>query len=536
MIENALTCKNCGAPLDPSTAQGGVVRCSYCRSSFTLPKTDGAAREFLYQGEHDLDTCEFDKAYSAYRKAAELDPQEPEAYFGMALASFKVQYIKDRVNNCLQPICHEISDKQFKSDLNYRKAISLATPEQRVQYDRKAKDIDYIASEFSALKDSGVKYDCFLCTKVTGEDGKNTQESYDTLKIYNYLKSKGYSPFYSEQEINERTGIDYESLILYALRSAKCMLIICRNEEYLRTPWVENEYRRFLALINNEHKESDAITFVFGGKPIEKLPGRNGKIQGINLDRPDAYSRILDYVEKHSDRGKLKREEEERLRREEERRRLEAEEKHRREEEERLRYEAEQRRREDEERKKREDEQSALLDAYRKQLEEMKSMLSSRDFAPTPAARTADETYDLVLKDSGTRIIDAIKTVREITSMGLADAKYAVDNTPSVLKGNVSPDEGVRFVKMFKDIGATAAIEVHREPDKSRPYTLVLENTGARKVDVIIVARTIKDMGLIEAKRTVENTPVVLRDDLSYDEAQKFAKDLRNAGATVKVM
>ena len=104
IARNELICKNCGAPIDTSTAQGGVVRCNYCRSAFTLPKEGGAAREFLYQGEHELDTCEFDRAYSAYRKAAETDPNEPEAYFGMALASFKVQYIKDGVNNCLQPI------------------------------------------------------------------------------------------------------------------------------------------------------------------------------------------------------------------------------------------------------------------------------------------------------------------------------------------------------------------------------------------------------------------------------------------------
>ena len=38
-------------------------------------------------GEHDLDTCKFDEAYTAYKKAAELDPNEPEAYFGMVWQS-----------------------------------------------------------------------------------------------------------------------------------------------------------------------------------------------------------------------------------------------------------------------------------------------------------------------------------------------------------------------------------------------------------------------------------------------------------------
>lgn len=499
VTENALICKNCGAQIDPGTAQGGVVRCAYCRSSFVLPKSDGKAHEFLVQGEHELDTCEFDRAFTAYRKAAEVDPSEPEAYFGMALATFKVQYIKDGVNNCLQPICHEITDRQFKSDLNFRKAVALATPEQRVQYDRKAKEIDYIASEFYSLKESGVKYDCFLCTKVTDENGGNTQESYDTLKIYNYLKSKGFSPFYSEQEINERTGVDYEALILYALQSAKCMLIVCRNEGYLRTPWVENEYKRFLALINDEQKASDAITFVFGGAPIERLPGRNGKIQGINLDRPDAYSRILDYVEKHSGGDKNK---------------------------------------------SKEDEQAALLDAYRKQLEEMKSMLSSRSFsqpAPAPAPPTTENTlYDVKLMSCGTNKVEVIKALRAITSLGLVEAKEIVDSAPVRIAESLNHYDATLVADKLKQAGGTAIVVNHQvivKPpvDYSKRYTLVLENCGNRKIDVIKVVREITGYGLVEAKYTVEHTPAVLKKDLDFTEAERLVNNLKQAGATARM-
>ena len=510
IARNELICKNCGAPIDTSTAQGGVVRCNYCRSAFTLPKEGGAAREFLYQGEHELDTCEFDRAYSAYRKAAETDPNEPEAYFGMALASFKVQYIKDGVNNCLQPICHEVTDKPFKRDPNFCKAVSLATPEQRLQYDRKAKDIDYIANEFLSLRDSGIKYDCFLCTKVTDGNGGNTRESYDTLKIYNYLKSKGYSPFYSEQEISERTGVDYEALILYALQSAKCMLIVCRNESYLRTPWVENEYKRFLSLINDEQKASDAITFVFGGTPIERLPGRNGKIQGIDLDRPDAYSRILDYVEKHTEKGKNKRDEE------------------------------------DAERKKREDEQASLLDAYRKQLEEMKSMLASGNFAqpaPSPApAQPADENtlYDVKLMSKGQNVVEVIKTLRSLTGLGIIEAKQTVDSAPVRIAENLNHYDATKVTEMFAQVGATAIVIKHqvvvRPPvDLSKRYTLILEGCGVRKIDVIKGVRAITGCGLIEGKHAVEHTPTVLKRNLDLQEAERLIKDLNEAGATARM-
>ena len=68
-------CKNCGASLDLSQAENGVIKCGFCRSVFTVPKpvTSPASLNFLYMGEHDLDACNFDGAYTAFKTAAELD-------------------------------------------------------------------------------------------------------------------------------------------------------------------------------------------------------------------------------------------------------------------------------------------------------------------------------------------------------------------------------------------------------------------------------------------------------------------------------
>ncbi len=317
-------CKTCEAQLTAlaEEAQNGLVTCPYCKNVWTVPKkeTSPAALSFLRMGEHDLDTCKFEDALSAYQKAAELDPEEPEAYFGMALATYKVQYLKDEVADPprLQPICHEISEKVFSTDKNYLKAIELATREQKRIYRERAMEIDEIRDRFEELKESGLDYDCFLCVKVTSEDGSNTQDSHEALRIYNYLKEKGYTPFYSEAIMGSRTGSDYEAHILYALYTSECMLIVCSDEEYLKTKWVKNEYTRFSAMIANEEKERDAVTFVYRGKPIEKLPGRNGKLQGIDLAKPTAYAAIADYVERHTPAAKARREAEEKKRRAEE--------------------------------------------------------------------------------------------------------------------------------------------------------------------------------------------------------------------------
>lgn len=342
-------CKNCGASVDLSKAISGVIECGYCFSKFTVPKKEAspAALDFLRHGEHDLDTGKFDDAYIAFNKAAELDGKEPEAYWGMALAEFKVQYLKDGVNNRLQPICHEVIDKSFTQNKNYLNALKFSTAAQREQYEAKGNEIDYIRSEFLKLKQSGIHYDCFICVKVSRVDGEQTdktkknwtEDAYDADAIYDLLKRNGFTPFFSEREIRGRTGADYEAMILYALHTSETMLVVCRNSEYLQTPWVKNEYTRFKKLVNDSEKENDSLTIVYNGAPIEKLPGFSGKIQGIDYGRRSADFEIINFVKEHTPLARAKREEEKRKKEgqaEEIRRQIEAQKKAQQELEQRL--------------------------------------------------------------------------------------------------------------------------------------------------------------------------------------------------------
>lgn len=294
-------CKTCENILDISTAIDGVVECPYCYNKWIVPKqADPAVIEFLRMGEHDLDTGRFDDAYTAYSKAAEYDDTEPEAYFGKALAKFKIQYLKNEVNGNLQPICHALSKEKFSDDIDYMRAYKWATAAQREEYERRANEIDHIRSEFAKMEASGLDYNCFICVKVRDENKQYTEDSKDADYIYKLLQEKGYKPFYSEYEIRNKQGTDYEAHILYALKKSECMLIVCRNEEYLQTKWVKNEYTRFLKLIAAGEKEADSLTFVFFGRPVENLPGRDGKLQGIDFANRSADRQIEEFVEKHT--------------------------------------------------------------------------------------------------------------------------------------------------------------------------------------------------------------------------------------------
>ncbi len=78
--------------------------------------------------------------------------------------------------------------------------------------------------------------------------------------------------------------------------------------------------------------------------------------------------------------------------------------------------------------------------------------------AAAPAAEEKTE-FEVVLKDVGAEKIKVIKVVREITGLGLKEAKDLVDGAPKTVKENVSKDEAAAMEAKFKEVGATVEIK-----------------------------------------------------------------------------
>ena len=76
--------------------------------------------------------------------------------------------------------------------------------------------------------------------------------------------------------------------------------------------------------------------------------------------------------------------------------------------------------------------------------------------APTEAATAAaPTTVNVVLAAVGDSKVGVIKVVREITGLGLVDAKKLVDGAPATIKENVAADEAEELKKKLTDAGAT---------------------------------------------------------------------------------
>jgi len=78
----------------------------------------------------------------------------------------------------------------------------------------------------------------------------------------------------------------------------------------------------------------------------------------------------------------------------------------------------------------------------------------------TEAVEKEEKTeFNVVLKEIGDKKINVIKTVREVTSLGLKEAKDLVDNAPKEIKEGISKDEAEEIKAKFEEVGAIVEIE-----------------------------------------------------------------------------
>ena len=78
--------------------------------------------------------------------------------------------------------------------------------------------------------------------------------------------------------------------------------------------------------------------------------------------------------------------------------------------------------------------------------------------APAAAAEEQSE-FSVVLEDFGSSKINVIKAVREVTSLGLREAKELVESAPTAVREGISKDEASEIQKKLQEAGATVALK-----------------------------------------------------------------------------
>ena len=245
-------CKMCGGDLEINEGVT-VCDCDYCGTKQTVPTSKDENLHGLYNRANTLRIkAEFDKAEQLYEKILQADESQAEAYWGLILCKYGIEYVEDPATFKRMPTCHRASFDSIIADEDYKSALKYADALQKSIYEQEAKEIDRIQKEIIELSSKEEPYDVFICYKETDETGSRTQDSVIANDIYYQLTQEGFKVFYAAITLEDKLGSAYEPCIFAALNSAKVMLSIGTKPEYFNAVWVKNEWSRYLKIMKKD--------------------------------------------------------------------------------------------------------------------------------------------------------------------------------------------------------------------------------------------------------------------------------------------
>lgn len=285
-----LKCKMCGGNIEITGESHGV--CDSCGCEVTLPKLDDDRRAEMYnRGNHFRSRGEFDKAYSAYEHIIAEDGQDAEAHWCLALCRYGIEYVKDPRSGEYKPTCSRVSFEPFQEDRDYLEALNYSEGRTRELYQREAAKIAKIQERYLEISRKEQPYDVFICFKATEENGERTQGSIIAQDIYEQLTEKGLKVFFSRITLEDKLSEEYEPYIFAALHSARVMLVVATKPEHLTSRWVQNEWSRYLAMMDKDKNKS--IIPVFSGMSPYDFPPEIPMVQGQDMGKVGAMQDLV---------------------------------------------------------------------------------------------------------------------------------------------------------------------------------------------------------------------------------------------------
>ena len=298
---SVIKCKMCGGDLD-LVEGSSVAVCEYCGSQQTVPAADNEKKLTLFARANRLRrACEFDKAAGVYESIVADFPTEAEAYWGLVLCRYGIEYVDDPATGKKIPTCHRSSFDNVMEDSDFEQALENADAVARRVYRDEAKAIEELRRGIVAVSGKEPPYDIFICYKETAEDGQRTVDSVIAQDVYDALTEKGYRVFFSRISLEDKLGTEYEPYIFAALHSAKIMLAFGTDYEYYNAVWVKNEWSRFLQLMTKD--KSKHLIPCYKGIDAYDMPKEFAKLQAQDMGKVGAMQDLLRGVDKIMGKG-----------------------------------------------------------------------------------------------------------------------------------------------------------------------------------------------------------------------------------------
>ena len=291
-----LNCKMCGGELN-ITSGTSVCECEYCGSKQTVPSVDDEKKVKLYARANDLRaSCDFDRAYGVYESIVNEFPKEAEAYFGLILCKYGIEYVDDPKTGKKIPTCHRSSFESILDDKDFDMVMECSDSEARAVYREQAKEIEEIRKKIIELSSKQEIYDIFICYKESDDKGERTIDSVLAQDIYTVLTKEGYKVFFAKITLESKLGSDYEPIIFSALHSARVMLAIGTTYDYYHAVWVRNEWSRYLKMI--AAGEEKTLIPCFKDMDAYDIPKEFRHLQAQDMGKVGATQDLLRGIEK----------------------------------------------------------------------------------------------------------------------------------------------------------------------------------------------------------------------------------------------
>ena len=224
-------------------------------------------------------------------------PEEAEAYWGLVLCKYGIEYVDDPATGKKIPTCHRSSFESVMDDPNLEQAMENTDAVARKVMREEAKQIEAIRQRIIEVSSKEEPYDIFICYKETDEKGDRTVDSVLAQDLYSALTDKGYRVFFSRITLRGKLGEAYEPYIFAALNSAKVMLAVGTCYEYFNAVWVKNEWSRYLKICQEDR--SKHLIPCYKNLDPEDMPKEFNHLQGANLGQMGAIQDILINMEKY---------------------------------------------------------------------------------------------------------------------------------------------------------------------------------------------------------------------------------------------
>lgn len=291
-----LKCKMCGGDLNIVEGETVAV-CEYCDTKQTVPTVDNEKKMTLFARANRLRAaCEFDKAAGLYENIVSEFPEEAEAYWGLLLCKYGIEYVDDPATGRKIPTCHRSSFDSIMDDENFEQVMENSDSVARKVYREEAKTIENIRKGILEVSSKEEPYDIFICYKETDENGERTIDSVLAQDIYDMLTEHDYRVFFARITLEDKLGQEYEPYIFAALNSAKIMLAIGTDYDYYNAVWVKNEWSRFLQLMTHDSKKT--LIPCFKNLDAYDIPKEFVRLQAQDLGKIGAMQDLLRGIQK----------------------------------------------------------------------------------------------------------------------------------------------------------------------------------------------------------------------------------------------